>query len=340
MLFKLPLELLLRVSQQLAFDDIFYFATCSRQAQSVAHQLMWHKYGIDLTKPRLNSYSHLVHSAVAFLHRHATTSSNIQTNSPTLQGVANRLAVEIYDRSPSRNWEPCLDYYLDKTFFILLDHVLRDPALDPLPEDIVPKPPKTEYCPTHMGRLMTNFLATLYPTLTAMFETNPVDAIHHRLLITHLNRHLDSLTQRLNSYHRNSFQIKLPISTARLRSLRILNQSLRRGFRVLVRFIGTLAQTDLLSPADLHVLTQQRILTFFLVHRPSSTTNECPWHQPIEEIEFKMTVMTDLIQAMSCRQSSRCDSGKELQRFISLLTESISSLVDPKTITLPSTPFI
>ncbi|KAI7872450.1 hypothetical protein BDF14DRAFT_1753596 [Spinellus fusiger] len=332
-LFQLPLELFLRVANQLDFDDIFYLATCSRHAKKVAHQLMWYRYNIDLTKPTLNSYTHLIHSAIAFLYRHAKTPMNVQANSPILQGVANRLAVEICDRSPSKDWEPCLDYYLDKTIFIILDHVLLDQplntlSLEPCSQD---KRFSEEYCPTYMGQLMTNFLATLYPTLTAMFETKTVDSIHHRLLMTHLDRHLDSLIQRYQSYRRSLITPHI----TRLRSVRILNQSLRHGFRVIVRFIGSLVQTDLLSPTDLHILTQQHITAFFLTHRSIAPIEDrllaaCGWRQSMEEIEFEISVLTDLMQAIMSRQSVRWDSGKELKMFAGLLSESTSARIDQR----------
>ncbi|KAG2223723.1 hypothetical protein INT45_003447 [Circinella minor] len=289
----LPLESLLKIASYLSFSDLWYFGTSSRSCQKLAHQLVWHKYHIDLARQRINSFNHLIHASIAYVCRHGYDDQH-DINHTAIQSVANRLAVEIYDRTPQLNWAPCLDFLLDKALGIMLDHVLYDPSLDPLPHQqhnqggsssspsaeaaavaevaansndlptMLSQGKKQKYASTPMGRLMTTLLVTLYPTLTALFDADPASAIHHRLLLAHISRHLDILTRRYHQQHRRRVSSGGSLSFAR-------TESVRHGFRVLIQFIGNLCQTELMTAADLHILTRQRIIAFFISYQ--STTN-------------------------------------------------------------------
>ncbi|ORY97614.1 hypothetical protein BCR43DRAFT_490059 [Syncephalastrum racemosum] len=374
----LPLELLLKISGYWSFADLWYLGTCSRKCRTLVHQLIWHKYHIDLARPKINSFNHLVHSAVAFVSRHGykhgngygdSSNNDEQIDHRMLQFVANRLSVEIYERTPQQNWQPSLDFFLDRTLGIILDHVVLDPSLDPLPnscvsdlqhigrlltsgnrrrrhdaidenDDDVSHPIQhnmgTKYAATRMGKLMTHFLVTLYPTLTAMFDdTDPACAIHHRLLLAHLSRHLDGLTHRYHQQQRRRIIEQRSLSPPSRHCL-----SVRHGFRVLVQFIGTLVQTDLLTATDLHILTRQRIIAFFIHNRllPSSThadkalvlQHHQHWRVWIEEVEFQIAVLLDLLRAVVCRQYTLWDSGKELNIFATMLNDTVSTLISSK----------
>ncbi|KAI9255261.1 hypothetical protein BDA99DRAFT_427922, partial [Phascolomyces articulosus] len=330
----LPLESLLKIASYLSFSDLWYFGTTSRSCQKLAHQLVWHKYHIDLARQRINSFNHLIHASIAYVCRYGYDDQN-NINHTAIQSVANRLAVEIYDRTPQLNWAPCLDFLLDKALGIMLDHVLYDPSLDPLPHQQHEKdgsalssssPEKQKYSSTPMGRLMTTLLVTLYPTLTALFDADPASAIHHRLLLAHISRHIDILTRRYHQQHRRR------ISSGSSSFAR--TASVRHGFRVLVQFIGNLCQTELMTAADLHILTRQRIIAFFISYQSSSTNNNMVstadsscWRLWMDEIEFQTAVLLDLLRAVVCRQYTRFDSGKELNMFASMLNETVSTLV-------------
>ncbi|CAO3629994.1 unnamed protein product [Mucor hiemalis] len=300
-LLDLPLELLLKISEYLSFADLWYLATSSRQSKAVAHQIISNRYHIDLSRPQLNTFNHIVHAALAYISRHGYKDNAI--DHIVIQSVSNRLAVEIYDRSPLRNWEPCLDFFLDKTLGIVLDHVLLDPLLDTVPRHTTVsdlrfskkrKAPGTipdnantnlsnqylfpsEFYPTRMGKLMTTFLTTLYPTLIALFETEPTTEMHHRLLLNHINRHLENLSSRYHIHHRRRLALNASPRSTRDKALTAViqhNQYLKLNFLVLIRFIGTLVQTDLLSMNDLNMFIREHIQFFFLTFQQVVRTNE------------------------------------------------------------------
>ncbi|KAI9300104.1 hypothetical protein BJ944DRAFT_273509, partial [Cunninghamella echinulata] len=361
---SLPLEILLKIANYVHFSDLWYLSTASQSCRKLAHHIIWHKYGIDLYKPRLNAFSHLVHSAVAYVCRYGIVHEEGTTNHLVLQSVANRLAVEIYDRSPLQNWEPCLDFLVDKTLGILLDHVLFDTCHDKIPEintsgtislsttatntnTTLHQIQRCPYSPTRMGKLITDFLTTLYPTLTALFDDHAA-SIHHRLLINHLNRHLDTLTHRYHYHHKRRLECK------HMKSWKLINRSVRHSVRVLVRFMGTLVQTDLLSANDLRILTHQRIVALFLVqqyhlHQKQqqqhskekeldkdqkgnvstitsimASLSERGWQ---DEIEFQMTILLDLVRAVIDRHFVRSDAGMELNMFTSMLKNTVSDFI-------------
>lgn len=344
LLYDLPLEILLKVASHLEFADLWYLGTCSRRCQTTVQKLVWHKYRIDLTRPHIHMFGLLIHSAVAFVERHGyCDAEKTIVNYPTLQSVANRLAVEIYDRTPNSNWQPSLDFLLDRMLGIMMDHVLLDPVHDPPVNstlgDFCTERELHKYNSTKTASLITELLATLYPTLTALFDSDPAKAIHHRLLLAHLSRHLDGLTHRYHQHHR--CRLLLPSSAPQT--------SVQRSFRVLIQFIGSLCQTDLMTAADLHLLSRQRIIGFFLSQQapPQSTLatfntdiqnntstvtaiQYYQWRLWVEEVEFKMAVLLDLLRAVVCRQYTRWDSGKELQMIASFLNETVSTMVSCK----------
>ncbi|KAI9254716.1 hypothetical protein EDC94DRAFT_618210 [Helicostylum pulchrum] len=376
-LLELPLELLLKISEYLTFADLWYLATGSHHCRAVAYQIIWHRYRIDLSRPQLNAFNHIVHAALAYISRHGYNKNNV-IDQTIIQSVSNRLAVEIYDRSPLKNWEPCLDFFLDKTLGIILDHVFLDPLLDTVQKhttftDLIIKNRKTtsvildqpvitnlsnnnqqhslitEFYPTKVGRLMTSFLTTLYPTMIALFETEPTTEIHHRLLLNHINRHLDNLSSRYHNHHRRRLVLNASPRSARVTALAAVQQHnlfLRLNFRILIRLIGTLVQTDLLSPNDLEIITRQRIQFFFLTFQQVAHTNEqvqgdpiksdtssvkpiiqqqqqqqvsfydslknkshyC-WQMWLEEIEFQMEIFLDLTRAVLLLQQDQIESS-------------------------------
>ncbi|KAG0171102.1 hypothetical protein DFQ28_001200 [Apophysomyces sp. BC1034] len=307
----LPLELLLRIASHLIFDDIYYLTLCSKATRHLAQQILYHKYHIDLTRPE--SFNRLVHAASAFVGRHGYVGHTI--HAPVLQDVANRLAVEIYDRSPSRNWEACLDFYLDKTLGIIMDHVVLDPFMDPLPTAPVAGHENTAevFLPSQMGRLMAHLLSTLYPTLTAMFESEAA-TIHHRLLISHLSRHLDSMTYRYSQQHKKN-------------NNRSFELALRHRLRVFVRFIGELVQADLVSPSDLHILTRQPV--------PSPLKRQKHGHA----LDFQVDVLRDLARTLTCRHLSRFDSPKGSGSLIvaDMVDETVNNWISSKDKTVTTT---
>ncbi|KAI8645774.1 hypothetical protein BD408DRAFT_411046 [Parasitella parasitica] len=377
-LLHLSLELLMKIAKYLSFSDLWYLATSSKSCKALAHQIIWHKYHIDLSRPQLNQFNHIVHAALAYISRHGYVPHTNTIDHAIIQSVSNRLAVEIYDRSPLKNWEPCLDFFLDKTLGIILDHVFLDPLLDTVPKhtsfaDLSYKAEyhrhmlMTEFYPTRAGRLTTCFLTTLYPTMMALFEADPTTEIHHRLLLNHINRHLDNMSSRYHSHHqRRLFLITSPRSarTTGLAAVQQHNQFLRLNFRILIRFIGSLVQTDLLSANDLNIITRQRIQFFFLTtstnnsdeeplkkrvkyttpnscgnsskHKitfyeslKNNTANYC-WQMWLEEIEFQMEIFLDLTRAVLLLEQSS-HSRTDINIVSSMLDDTVSALISKRT---------
>jgi hypothetical protein len=356
-LLHLPLELLLKISEYLSFSDLWYLATSSRHFRAVAHQIIWHRYHIDLSRPQLNAFDHIVYAALAYISRFGYKNNIIDQT--IIQSVSNRLAVEIYDRSPLKNWEPCLDFFLDKTLGIIIDHVFLDPLLDTVPKHCFTdlnnnyrcQLSMTEFYPTRMGKLITNFLTTLYPTMIALFETEPTTTIHHRLLVNHIHRHIDTMASRYHSHHQRRLLFIASPRSARASAVAAVQQHsrlLRLNFRILIRLIGTLVQTDLLSANDLDIMTRQRIKFFFLTsttntadhhhhHRQKkvkyesatisfyesfkNNTHYC-WQMCLEEIEFQMEIFLDLTRAILLLESSHSRTD-----LTSMLDDAVSALI-------------
>ncbi|KAI8362612.1 hypothetical protein BD560DRAFT_404331 [Blakeslea trispora] len=386
-LLHLPLDILLKISKYLSFADIWYLATCSHHCKTLAQQIIWHRYDIDLSKRHLHTFDHTVYAALAYVSRHGYKNNNSVDHS-IIQSAANRLVVEIYDRTPSNNWEHCLDFFLDKTLGIIIDHVFLDPLLDIVPKhssitDLCSIKPtlsctstkfteyhhdllSPEFHPTRMGHLMTSFLTTLYPTLMALFEVEPTGEIHHRLLLNHINRHLDNLTFRYHSHHKRSLLLIASPKSAQSSAATAVqhhNQLLRLNFRILIRLIGTLVQTDLLSAADLDIITRQRVQLFFLTSTNNTLEEEGPsrkkkarytrscklpkdqvtlyeslkkhatqycWQLWLEEIEFQMEVFLDLTRAVLLLQEQASHSRTDLNVVSTMLDDTVSALINTR----------
>ncbi|CAO3667733.1 unnamed protein product [Rhizopus stolonifer] len=334
-LVHLPFDLLLHVSEYLTFSNLWYLSSSSQQCRKLGHQLILHKYHIDLSKPHLNRFDYLIYSALAYIGEHGYHGNQIDTT--IIQSASNRLAVEIYDRSPLKNWEQCLDYLLDKALGIIVDHVFLDLRLDVIPKQNTSK----EFQATKMGGLISSFLNTLYPTLIALFETEPTSKIHHRLLLNHINRHFYNVSTNYHQlYHRRLYiHSSSNIKKTAIVAANQYNSLLRLNFRILVRFIGTLVQTDLLSVIDLETLTRQQIQHFVLNEeriepqtkrrRVKTNTQIGTGHQQLEEIEFQMEIFSDLTRAVLLLQQ-QTPSNNGLNTVSNMLHDTVSNLISSK----------
>ncbi|KAI8984272.1 hypothetical protein BDF20DRAFT_816437 [Mycotypha africana] len=357
-LLHLPLEVFVKTSHYLSFADLWYLGTSSRYCRVLAHQIIWHKYQIDLSKPELNIFSHMVHAALAYITRHGYKKNTNKLDYFIIQSVANRLAVEIYDKTPFNNWEPCLDFFLDKTLGILLDHVFLDPLLDVVPahssspftdlqrrasnDKINRRILMTEFFPTRMGRLLSSFLTTFYPTLTALFETESTTEIHHRLLLNHINRHLDNMAKRYHNHCQRELLLVSSSRTAHANALTAIKQHfkfIRLNYRIMIRFIGTLLQTDLLSANDVSTLIRQRIQFFYLIPHSdadvtgsifatlSNDTKHYFWQMWLDEIDFQMETYLDLTRSILALERTLQSRNAEIIKISSMLDEIMSNLI-------------
>ncbi|CAO3676615.1 unnamed protein product [Rhizopus stolonifer] len=335
-LLHMPFDLLLKVSEYLSFSDLWYISNSSQHCRRLGHQLILHKYHIDLSKPQINGFCHLVYSALAYASQHGYYENKI--DSAVIQSIANRLAVEIYDRSSLRNWEACLDFLLDETLRIVVDHVFLDTQLDIIPKNTSAKGFKS----TKMGGLVAVLINALYSTLTALFETEPTSQIHHRLLLNHINRHLYHISTKYHQHYHRRLYVDSS-STAKnnvLLAFRQHNLLLRSNFRTLVRFIGALVQSELLSVIDLDILTRQRIQYFFLRNdiqeqypkkRRLKTNNQTNADRQLqlEENDFKMEIFLDLTRAVLLLQQ-HTPSSNGLNSFSNMLHDTVSGLISSK----------
>lgn len=283
---ELPLELQLQVASYLDFADLWYLSTCSRTCRSLAHQVILHKYHINIKG--MHTFDRSIHAAMAHVERHDTATRD----------VAHQLAVKIHDWVPLIQCRSSLDILIYKTLGIILDHVLYDNT-------------NIDDTSNAVGQLVVNCLSALHSNLMTLFDNTTAD-VFHRLLLAHIIRHLDNF-------------IKSPISTCTQR---------RRSFRVFIRFIGMLAQTKLLTIADLHSLAQQRIA--YLQKPPTlilcdNKTNVSAREQWIEEAELRTIVLFDLLRAVISRQQLHWDSGKDMRNFATLVNQTVSTLVSFKT---------
>lgn len=327
-LLHLPPELLLRISEYTTFADLWYLATCSRYCRKIAYKLICHRYQIDLSKKQLNTFDRIIYAALAYVSRHGYQ-QNSSLDHSAIQSVCNRLAVEIYDKSPSKNWEYCLDFYLDKTLGLAIDHVMLDTLLDTVPKHaaIINNNVKnkqvlmSEFYPTKMGKLISTFLTTFHSTLLGLFETEPTTEIYHRLLLNHLNRHMDSMA--LQYRHTTSLAV-LPKTAVQEQH----HHQLRLNVRILVRLIGTLVQADLISVSDLEIITRQRIIhsLFGSGQKKDHHVKKKPRHTVEEDIEFQMEIFLDLSRAiLLLEQKDSRTAG-----FSSLLNDTVSTLISTK----------
>lgn len=369
-LHRLPFELVLKITKHVEFSDIWYLSTCSRQSRLLAYQILKQHYGIDLIQPRIiNPFAHLVHAAVAYLGRYGIQDLVIQ---PTvLQSVANHMAIAIFDRIPSKTGRAIsLDFLLDKTLGLLLDHFVYDPTLkigQNLEEDIKcgdklgdiitsmkQQQPGGDhlrdiYALESTGVLMVDFLATLYQTVSGLFDTESANQIHHRLLISHLHRILDGIKHQYHTYHTNlsSYSHDAPMISFNS------TQSHSQDFQLFIQFLCALIQTDLLTSKDIEELMSHHINSFFMT-RPSdvsfttlggfkivlrnhnanltiintATKNKRPafyyqWKLWLQETQFRLSMLLDLIRATVRKHAP---VAPEFKYFTVLLQDSVSAL--------------
>jgi hypothetical protein len=303
---ELPVELILRIAEYLEFSDIWYLGTCSRSTRLLAYRLLNTKYQIDLIRPRIISpFNQLLHGAVAFLGRHGYSCENARVviEPVVLQSVANHMVIAMHDRIPTKIGRSfSLDFILDKTLGLLIDHSLHDPTLrigfsgttniDPKFMEDLQKQQQDGAGTSDLystieptGILLVDYLATLYPTLTALFDTESTDEIHHRLLIGHINRHFDHLRI---EYHNNK------------------NDLAEIKFCLFIRFICALIKTNLVTPSDIKNLVQDRISAFFMT-QPSDVIlsdgsliflKNIEWKLWLNEIQLRLKVLIELMKAL------------------------------------------
>ncbi|GAA5796892.1 hypothetical protein EDC94DRAFT_594966 [Helicostylum pulchrum] len=279
---QLPFELILKISQYLEFSDIWYLSTCSHPLRILSYNVLKQHYNIDLIRPRIiNPLNNLVHAAVAYLGRHGTEHNSIQPN--VLQSVANHMAMEIYDRLPSATDRVVsLDFLLDKTLSVLLDHCLSDPTLPPdnnytntgilstttpVPLDNTTQDEDTDtFGEKQTGVLMVDFLVSLNQNIGALFDTERADELHHRLLIDHLHRLLDSIKYKYHAYH-----ITLSSYSRNTPQINITRTSHWDDLKSFTKVICALVKTNLVSAKDVEEIALYHINQFFLT-RPSDVT--------------------------------------------------------------------
>ncbi|KAI8889034.1 hypothetical protein K501DRAFT_329412 [Backusella circina FSU 941] len=305
---ELPTELILRIAEHLEFSDIWYLGTCSRCTRLLAYRLLHTKYQIDLIQPRIISpFSQLLHGAVAFLGRHGYSCENstVYIEPSVLQSVANHMVIAMHDRIPTKIGRSfSLDFILDKTLGLLIEHSLNDPTLrigfsgvtsvDPkFMEDLQKQQQQDGHDSTidmyttiePTGILLVDYLATLYPTLTALFDIESTDEIHHRLLVGHINRQLDHLRTEYHNSNNDLAEIK---------------------FCLFIRFLCALIKTNLVTPSDIKTMVQDRISAFFMT-QPSDVIlsngnliflKSTEWKLWLKEIQLRLKVLIDLMKAL------------------------------------------
>ncbi|KAI8976145.1 hypothetical protein BDB01DRAFT_368540 [Pilobolus umbonatus] len=378
---QLPFELLLKIMFYLDFADIWYFGTCSLQTRVLAYRIIRIKYDIELLRPPIiNPFGRLIHAAVAFLGRYGFQYDQLQqqviVDTSIIQSVANHMAVAIYDRIPSKTYrEFSLDFLLDKTLEILIDHALFDPTLI-LPKklcemdnfiskseelmnqhtDIISNVTVSSqsmiqahdiYALKSTGVLMADYLATMYPILTTLFDAGTAGDIHHRLLTNHIQRQLVQLKKKYHAYH--SSQIShLPIPS----SASIHQTPPYHDFQLFIQFLCALIRTELLTPKDIDHLSYHYINTFFITqpsdialsmnkglhmvmsknhHSPVETStdklhiSDYQWKLWLMEIQCRFTALLDLMKSIII-QYDRRSNPNEMANTIRILNDTASAI--------------
>lgn len=365
-LLNLPFEIVLQISQHLEFSDIWYLGTCSKPSRKLSYQLLKSQYQIDLIKPRIiNPFGQSIHAAVAYLTRHGKTQGEQQQH--IIQSVANHLAIGIYDRMPSESGRAfSLDFLLNKSLAVLLEHCLFDSTLHALmnspQETNIPSQKFDQIISTiraqhqqlqrqpqsSTGVLLVDFLATLHETLAAILEEDLVSRIHHRLLINHLQRQLRVIRSRYQRHHSDQSSYSENQEPCK-------NSKPNEDFKLYIKFVCSLAQTDLISSKDLDDLAHLHINHFFLT-RPSDvsfssesgfkiyirnhneylsiintvTHNKRPayhyqWRLWLDETQLRLAVLLDLLRAMIQKNCSRGEPPDFIHIAV-MLQETVSAL--------------
>ncbi|KAI8884464.1 hypothetical protein K501DRAFT_271711 [Backusella circina FSU 941] len=268
-LIKLPIELVLKIAEYLEFPDIWYMGTCSRQTRFFSRHVILYKYHFDLAKPTIiSSFTILIHGAIAYLGRYAITDNHMEGS--VLQSVSNYLTVALYDGTPVHE----LEYLLDKSLGILVDHCLFDPTLrHPLI--------CSSYLPKETGVVLVDAAATLHSNLTALFDS--AGELHHTLLMKHVYRLLLRIKE---DYHANPFAIHM-----------------HRDFCSFIQLLCALLKNELLIPADIDELILP-IQSFFITRGADilvfSVKSKDPayWSRWLEETKLRHQTMSQLLRAL------------------------------------------
>lgn len=369
-LLSLPYELVLHISQHLEFADVWYLGTCSHASRALSFQLLQSLYQIDLIKPRIiNPFGQSIHAAVAYLTRHGNTDRQ-DLKQHIVQSVANHLAIGICDRIPSESGRAfSLDFLLNKSLAILLEHCLFDSTLhafmksqethilsqqfDQIISSIRAQHEQPFEKQRHTGVLVVDLLAALYETLVAIEEEESmVHCIHHRLLISHLQQQLRVIKSRYQSHHSDQ-------SSYARHQAPCKNAQPSQDFKLYIKLICCLAQTNLLSSNDLDSLAYDHINHFFLT-KPSDvsfsrdtglriyigqrnehlsiintvTLDKQPayhyqWRLWLEETQVRLGVLLDLLRAMiqkNCSQDAAAAVAPDFVHITAMLQSTVSAL--------------
>ncbi|KAG2192136.1 hypothetical protein INT46_004307 [Mucor plumbeus] len=377
-LLNLPFEIVLQISQHLEFSDIWYLGTCSKPSRKLSYQLLKSQYQIDLIKPRIiNPFGQSIHAAVAYLMRHGKSQGGQQQQQQQhiIQSVANHLAIGIYDRMPSKSGRAfSLDFLLNKSLAVLLEHCLFDSTLHALmnspQETNIPSQKFDQIISTiraqqqqqqlqeqpqsSTGVLMVDFLSTLHETLGAIIEEDLVNRVHHHLLMNHLQRQLRVIRSRYQHHHSDQSSYsenKEPCKDSKA----------NEDFKLYIKFLCSLAQTNLISSKDLDDLAHLHINHFFLT-KPSDvsfssesgfkiyirnhneylsiintvTHNKRPayhyqWRLWLEETQLRLAVLLDLLRAMIQKNCSRGEPP-DFIHITAMLQETVSALTLSETL--------
>lgn len=369
-LLNLPYELVLHISQYLEFADVWYLGTCSHACRTLSFQLLQSLYQIDLIKPRIiNPFGQSIHAAVAYLTRHGNTGCADQQQH-IIQSVANHLAIGIYDRMPSQSGRAfSLDFLLNKSLAILLEHCLFDSTLhafmksqethvlsqqfDRIISSIRAQhdqqPPLEQQ--RYTGVLMVDFLAALHDTLVAILEEEDmVNNIYHHLLIQHLQQQLRVIKSRYQSHHSDQSSYSNQQAPRK-------DAPPTQDFKLYIKLICCLAQTNLISSNDMDSLAYHHINHFFLT-RPSNvsfsrdaglriyirehnahlsivntvTLDKRPayhyqWRLWLEETQLRLGVLLDLLRAMIQKNcSSQGGAAPDFVHITAMLQDTVSAL--------------
>lgn len=281
-LIELPFELILKISQHLTFSDLWYLGICSHNYRTLSYQLIHQQYAIDLIQPRvINPLNNLIHAAVAYLGHYGYKNNKVQLY--IIQSVANQLVLEIDDRLPTSNdREASLDFLLDKTLSVLLDHCLHDPTLPSSthsPDQIHGSLPIHIRTDRHeeeeevsstgisfVGVVMVDFLVIFYEILMYLFSSDRAFEIYHRLLINHLHRILDTIKHNYHTYH-----ITLSSYSQNTPELNIQQTKHCQEFKQFINLLCLLIETNLVTNEDIEAIVVHRINSFFMT-RPSDVT--------------------------------------------------------------------
>ncbi|CAO3645476.1 unnamed protein product [Mucor hiemalis] len=338
----LPFELVLKISEYLSFSDVWYLGTCSRQSRILSYQILKQQYDIDLIQPRvINPFGHLIHAAVAYIGRYGVNNDG-SIEASVLQSVANHMAIAIYDRIPSKtDCKEQVDY--DESLNQIMSTIDKSSPTETVSEQV------DIYAIESTGVLMVDFLSTLYQTISALFDTEFANDIHHRLLLSHLYRMLDGIKHKYHIYHANLSSFSESASTV------TANNNYTKSFRIYIKFLCVLIQTELVTAKDIEEFTCQYINKFFMT-QPSDVSfstqggfkivmrntnqnlaivntvskNKRPafyyqWKLWLQETQFRLSVLLDLMRAL-VHKNATSSPPIEFKQFSILLKDAVSAL--------------